>query len=107
LTLALLDFRPVNFIKRDYQLYSYTVPLHSPVSLKIIMNRINPDKLLMTKWSAVEPKRKERHFIVTGLVRNEEGTIIACELEAVINKNVYQAEWQELKDSTIWIMGWK
>ena len=81
--------------------------LISPVRLRISMNRITPGKLLMTKWSAVEPKLKERHFIVTGLVRNEAGTIIACELEAVINKNVYQVDWQELKDSTLWIMGWK
>jgi tryptophan-rich hypothetical protein len=71
------------------------------------MNRINSGKLLLTKWSAVVPKRKERHFIVTRLVRDDAGTIIACELEAVINKNVYQVDWQELKDSTLWIMGWK
>lgn len=71
------------------------------------MNRINPRKLLMTKWSAAEPKRKERHFIVTRLVHNNQGTIIACELEAVINKNVYQVDWQELEDSTLWLMGWK
>ena len=81
--------------------------LISPVRLKTSMNRISPGKLLMTKWSAVEPKLKERHFIVTRLVRNEAGTIIACQLEAVINKNVYQIDWQELKDSTLWIMGWK
>lgn len=71
------------------------------------MNRINPAKLLMTKWSAAEPKQKERHFIVTRLIYNEAGTINACELEAVINKKVYQIDWQELKDSTLWIMGWK
>ena len=71
------------------------------------MNRINPTKLLMTKWSTAEPRRKQRHFIVTRLIRNEQGTIIACELEAVINNKVYQIDWQELKDSTLWIMGWK
>lgn len=61
----------------------------------------------MTKWSAIEVKRKERHFIVTRLIRNEQGTLIACELEAVINNNVYRVNWQELKDSTVWLMGWK
>jgi len=71
------------------------------------MNRINPAKLLMTKWSVAEPKQKERHFIVTRLIHNEEGTIIACELEAVINNKVYQVDWRDLKDSTLWIMGWK
>ena len=71
------------------------------------MNTINPAKLLMTKWSAVKPVRKERHFIVTRLIRDEEGIITACELEAVINNNLYQLDWQELKDSRKWITGWK
>ena len=71
------------------------------------MNQFNPAKLLMSKWSAVKPVRKERHFIVTRLIRDENGTITACELEAVINKNLYQLDWQELKDSTLWLTGWK
>ena len=28
------------------------------------MNRINPAKLLHSKWTAVEPKNKEKHFLV-------------------------------------------
>ena len=71
------------------------------------MNHINPDKLLMTKWSAAKPVRKERHFIVTGLIRDSKGTIIACELEAVINNNLYQLDWHELEDTDRWITGWK
>ena len=71
------------------------------------MNQFNPAKLLMSKWSAVKPVRKERHFIVTRLIRDENGTITACELEAVITKNLYQLDWQELKDSTLWLTGWK
>lgn len=71
------------------------------------MNHINPDKLLMSKWSAVKPVRKERHFIVTSLIRDTKGTIIACELEAVINKNLYQLDWRELKNSRLWLAGWK
>jgi tryptophan-rich hypothetical protein len=71
------------------------------------MNHINPDKLLMSKWSAVKPVRKERHFIVTRLIRDSTGTIIACELEAVINNSLYQLDWHELKDSNRWINGWK
>lgn len=71
------------------------------------MNRINPDKLLMSKWSAVKPVQRERHFIVTRLIRDTEGTIIACELEAVINKHLYRLDWHELVDSNRWIIGWK
>jgi len=71
------------------------------------MNRINPDKLLLSKWTAVQPEQKERHFIVSKVIRSDGETIIACELEAVINKKVYEMDWQQLKDDNRWIMGWK
>jgi tryptophan-rich hypothetical protein len=70
------------------------------------MNQINPNKLLLSKWTAVKPKQKEHHFIVTKLLRSDTEEIIACELEAVINKNIYEIEWQVLKDSSCWLMGW-
>ncbi len=71
------------------------------------MNRINPEKLLLSKWTAVEPVQKERHFIVTRLLRNDDEQITGCELEAVINKNRVEIDWQQLKDQSDWIMGWK
>lgn len=71
------------------------------------MNKINPEKLMLSKWTAVKPKQKERHFIVTKLIRDENEIIISCELEAVISQRIYQMDWQELKDSTCWQMGWK
>jgi tryptophan-rich hypothetical protein len=71
------------------------------------MNRINPDKLLLSKWTAVDPVHKERHFVVSKVIRDDDDTIIACELEAVINKKVYEMAWQQLKNSNRWIMGWK
>ena len=51
------------------------------------MNRLNPDKLLMSKWTTAHPGQRERHFIVTRLIRTGDETIIGCILEAVINKN--------------------
>ena len=71
------------------------------------MNRINPEKLLLSKWTALKPENKERHFIVTRLLRSDDEKIIACELEVVINKNRYEIDWQLLKESSNWIMGWK
>ena len=52
------------------------------------MNKINPAKLMLSKWTAVKPKQKERHFIVTKLIYNEDEIIISCELEAVINQHI-------------------
>ena len=71
------------------------------------MNRINPEKLLLSKWTTSKPVNKERHFIVTRLLRSDDEKVIACELEAVINKNSYEIDWQQLKDSSNWVMGWK
>jgi tryptophan-rich hypothetical protein len=71
------------------------------------MNQINPNKLLLSKWTAVAPKQKERHFMVIKLIRDNEQEIIACELEAVINNNSYEINWQILKDSSCWLMGWR
>ncbi|MBS3952523.1 MAG: TIGR02450 family Trp-rich protein [Methylomicrobium sp.] len=74
----------------------------------IPMARINPEKQLMTKWTAVEPKRKERHFIVTKLIcLTDEIFVVACVLEAVINKNNYEMDWRELKDTKVWKTGWE
>lgn len=71
------------------------------------MNRINPEKLLLSKWTAVKPVQKERHFIVTKLLRSDDEQIIGCELEAVINKNSYEIDWKLLRDPSNWVMGWK
>ena len=71
------------------------------------MNRFNPDKLLMSRWTTAQPGQHERHFIVTRLIRTEDETIIGCVLEAVINKNTYEIDWRELQDSTRWFTGWK
>jgi len=72
-----------------------------------LMHRINPEKLLLSKWTALKPVNRELHFIVTKLLRNDDEKIIGCELEAVINKNSYEIDWQELKDPSNWVMGWK
>ena len=71
------------------------------------MNRINPEKLLLSKWTAVKPENKERHFIVSKLLRSDDEQITGCQLEAVINKRSYDIDWQQLRDSSRWIMGWK
>lgn len=72
------------------------------------MNKFNPTKLLNSKWTAIRPQNKERHFIVTKLGWNEDETkIISCLLEAVINKNEYELTINQLKDASNWIQGWK
>ena len=71
------------------------------------MNRINPEKLSRSKWTAINPENRQRHFIVTRLIRDDKQQVRQCELEAVIDHEVYTIDWQELKNSQQWLSGWK
>ncbi len=71
------------------------------------MNQINPKKLLHSKWTAVSPINKEKHFLLTELEFDEEGNVIHCLLEAVISNRAAPIDWRQLKDSALWRQGWK
>ncbi|MES2626853.1 MAG: TIGR02450 family Trp-rich protein [Pseudomonadota bacterium] len=71
------------------------------------MNKINPKKLLNSKWTAVAPQHKEKHFVVTTMEFDEEGVVVVCEIEAVMTKRVLPIEWQDLKNTAQWLHGWQ
>ncbi|KPN93325.1 TIGR02450 family Trp-rich protein [Pseudomonas nunensis] len=71
------------------------------------MNRLNPGKLLLSKWTAAQPKNREKHFLVTELFRDEDGTVLAVELQAVLTQRSERLDWQALKNSDAWLLGWK
>ena len=71
------------------------------------MNRINPKKLLHSKWTAVAPVNREKHFMITDVEVDEEGQVIGCEIEAVLFRRQMQIDWSELKDDARWLQGWK
>ena len=71
------------------------------------MNSISPDKLLNSKWTAVQPVNRQRHYIVSGVIRSDDGVLSACKIEAVLTRKVTELDWRELKDSSRWMMGWK
>ncbi|PKG37318.1 TIGR02450 family Trp-rich protein [Psychromonas sp. Urea-02u-13] len=71
------------------------------------MNRINPGKLHNSKWTAIKPKNREKHFLISDVEYEEDGLVASCKLEAVLSKNEYLIDWKELKDKEMWIQGWK
>jgi|TARA_Y100001970_G_scaffold292784_1_gene435821 tryptophan-rich hypothetical protein len=71
------------------------------------VNRINPKKLLHSKWTAVAPVNREKHFMITDVEVDEEGQVIGCEIEAVLSRRQMQIDWSELKDDARWLQGWK
>jgi len=71
------------------------------------MNRFQPKKLLMSKWTALTPIDKQKHFIVTACTVDEETKkVVNCTLEAVMTKNQFELLPEELKDQQTWRQGW-
>jgi len=71
------------------------------------VNTINPKKLLHSKWTAVSPTNKEKHFLVTELEFDEEGKVVHCLIEAVISNRSEPIDWAELQHRNSWLQGWK
>ncbi|GAB3096707.1 TIGR02450 family Trp-rich protein [Aestuariicella hydrocarbonica] len=71
------------------------------------MNQINPAKLRNSKWTAVKPMNREKHFLVSEVEFEEDGSVISCKLESVLSKKEYLIDWTELKNREKWIQGWK
>ena len=69
--------------------------------------RINPEKLLLSKWTAAAPQNKEKHFLVTKLLRDELEVVISCELQAVLTQRTQTLDWRALQDDTCWRQGWR
>jgi tryptophan-rich hypothetical protein len=71
------------------------------------VNAINPRKLLLSKWTAATPRNREKHFLVTELIKDEEGTVLEIELQAVLTRRSERLPWRVLRDAQAWRMGWK
>lgn len=71
------------------------------------MNRFNPDKLLLSKWTAAHPQNKEKHFLVIDLLRDEEGVVQQIELQAVYSRRSQWMSWEPLRSDQDWLVGWR
>ena len=71
-------------------------------------NALSPKKLLHTKWTAVVPRNKEKHFLVTKLIEPEPpgSPVLSVEIEAVHSERVRIIGWRELTDVARWQRGW-
>ena len=72
------------------------------------MNPLNPKKLLLTKWTAVKPVAKQKHFLVSRVIQPDDPTasIDLVEIEAVFSKATQVIAWRELQDYSVWRQGW-
>jgi tryptophan-rich hypothetical protein len=70
---------------------------------------LQPAKLLHSKWTAVTPLNREKHFIVTALIEPEPpgAGVERVTLEAVLTRRSFDLPWREFKDGSRWLQGWR
>lgn len=70
--------------------------------------RLNPAKLLRSKWTAAHPQNREKHFIVTAVFEPEPpaSVIELIEIEAVYTQRRFTLPWKTLTDDQQWLQGW-
>jgi tryptophan-rich hypothetical protein len=72
------------------------------------MNRLHPGKLLLSKWTAVKPVARQKHFLVTKVIQPDPPDVKVewVEIEAVHSKRVRRIAWRDLLDEAVWRQGW-
>lgn len=71
-------------------------------------NPVNRKKLPNSKWTAVRPVDREKHFIVLDWVRDDNGAPTDhLVLEAVLTNRVFETHWRELENARSWRVGWR
>ena len=55
-------------------------------------NKVLAKKLLMSKWTAVAPQKKEKHFIVSKCIYDENNKVEQCILTAVYSGTEYNID---------------
>jgi tryptophan-rich hypothetical protein len=72
------------------------------------MNALNPKKLLLTKWTAVTPVAKQKHFLVSRVIQPPlpNDPFEWVEIEAVFSKATLIIPWRDLQNDSVWRQGW-
>ena len=72
------------------------------------MNPLNPKKLLLSKWTAVVPVAKQKHFLVSRVIQPllPTDSIELVEIESVFSKATQVIAWRDLQDDGVWRQGW-
>jgi tryptophan-rich hypothetical protein len=67
-----------------------------------------PKKPLLSKWTAVTPVKKQKHFLVCRVIQPELPTapIELVEIESVFSKTIQIIAWRDLQNVCVWLQGW-
>ena len=72
------------------------------------MNPLNPKKLHLTKWTAVKPVAKQKHYLVSKVIKPElpNEPVEFVEIESVFSKASQVIPWRDLQNDDVWLQGW-
>jgi len=64
--------------------------------------------MLLTKWTAVKPIAKQKHFLVSRVIQPELVTdpVEFVEIESVFSKATQIIQWRALQNDEVWRQGW-
>ncbi len=73
------------------------------------MSTLSPKKLLHSKWTALTPRDREKHFLVVAVEHDplDAQRVTSITLEAVLTRRHYTLPWRALADVTEWQSGWR
>lgn len=73
------------------------------------LTRVQPAKLLRSKWTASRPENREKHFMVVALVQPDppDAPIDVVTIEAVLTGRSFDLPWRALQDPEVWVQGWR
>ncbi len=76
--------------------------------MESVRNPVNFKKLPGSKWTAVRPIDREKHFLVLDWVRDEAGDATdRIVIEAILTNRVCELHWRELENRDRWRVGWR
>jgi len=69
---------------------------------------MNKKKLLHSKWTALCPENKEKHFLVTSVhsTKNDPQVTEFIIIESVLTKRKQQLKPKDLGNKDLWCEGW-
>ena len=72
------------------------------------MSSLHPKKLYLSKWTAVHPVAKQKHFLVSRVIQPELPTepIELVGIESVFSKATQVIPWRDLQNDLVWRQGW-
>ncbi|MCY1043412.1 TIGR02450 family Trp-rich protein [Corallococcus sp. bb12-1] len=69
--------------------------------------RLQRERLVGSKWTAVQPLEREKHFVVLRWVGEGGERPQELELEALLTRRVHRVPWRALADREHWVSGWR